>query len=1649
MRSQIPATGSSESESSQVFSSPSRKQESPSRKKESLAERVVRTRRHRASWQPPSPTTSGDTGVPSVESQSSQSKKSEPPELFQANTARNTSTEHRQDTLDTPKRKTMALAQAHNRKSQMHTRLQAPSTDDTKEVRAVIAFPMSPETKKVKAVIAIPKEARAVIAMPMDTKEVRPVIAMPLDTKEVRPVIATPMDTKEARPVIAMPMETKEVRPVIATPMDTKEVRPVIAMPMETKEVRAAIAIPMEKKSPSLHEKKMRAIARNRKSPSRTVSPATAAASGSLSKNKFFSGENPEKSVNEVVATPEADVGRKFASRYGQAASLSEKTAKPAASESQPAVTESLPRYFMGSSVPKVPTANRYRVNNNKNELAPAEEKREETEDVEPEGTAPKTSRAEIETPEKVNVAIPKSRYGVSLYKPLPVEQPKVQDVPVLKRSDHKASNVFQQTEDSKPHPDPTTQKPDPSTSSFLYSNRSRGEPIPVVPTPEPVQRPATWKPRSSTPSRHSVGPTWKPRSSTPSRRPEEPRAQDASSRRGQGPGEREEQVQAEIKSSTSEELRGQGAFSRREQLQGEQVHPEIKTNASIETPDKVSVSNVTAMFSHAGIKASEMKRAASAPRARPMMTSRYQPATKTPERVQNKNVNTIKAAQGSRGNVSRVDISTRSPKEAAVDHNEEIPTQESRAVIETPEKVSVSSMKGKFNTQGTPSFYRSNSPHNTPATPPKTVRPVVDVSTPHGPLPPQRALCNSVPTTTQSWKARSPSPNQPKMKPWMKQTPPASDIMPQRSASPSPYRNVSPLPPASHRTPSRRSTATEQQKPREVSLPPPLWESSDLVTETVAPKQSHIEPLSVELPQSPRDRPSSIPKWGKSTRPASPCSPSRRPSSIPTLPKREGEAQEHSQAESETVNNPVRETMLPKGEGEAQEHSQALREVSTPLEPVNNVLPDREINDSNPVRETIESVSRSSSPSPRNRERPWKRDLQVLSPRSWEGRWGSSVDVEEDYHQLKARHFPQSSSPRKQPLGSRTSLPVHQNHAVSEKRQQNTTPIESESYGEEKKTSNMEDDSPLASIGSMMSLTQMAANSIHAVDYEQAMSGLVKTSVSYDDEESNHSGGTGGTGGAIPVDLPPELAKAIAQDQASEIKGVSSEKPSNISEVTQLISKARALQAKALSREKLDRACHELNRELSVDSAGHNIVFGDPNTYGAAGGDKGQTPPRVADRARAIALWKGGLGVKPPPASKFDQIYDTAPSQSSRDDEQIDEPHSDVVFGDPKTYGAAGGEALNDSPRVAQRSHAIEEWTSSPSKSSDSKASAPAVKSPVFRGPVSSPKSPGAKVTLSAPSGGKTPGSAVMQLLATTSADELDDAHNWADKDPLLEDISATDMMDITPKLDDAHNWADKDPLLDDISATDLDVTPEELEEQLLGNADGFGFPTANWRTKTAGNSPPKVRVNNQAPDPFNFDAVAALSQRSTNNAEVKPQTRNAFDPFLDGVTDSPANFGGSVKFFKEETFPEPSFTPRAKEEFMSHEFEQGGTSTLAAPSGSSGEDSDPVVVQTKLGPPRRSRKSIEIDHLKKQRNMVTAKPKQRMIVTESTDMSELDMSLETELDLAFTVKTTEREATEMGLDPANLSDSLLQFDPWSYDANEKPKRDAFGFEI
>ena len=156
-------------------------------------------------------------------------------------------------------------------------------------------------------------------------------------------------------------------------------------------------------------------------------------------------------------------------------------------------------------------------------------------------------------------------------------------------------------------------------------------------------------------------------------------------------------------------------------------------------------------------------------------------------------------------------------------------------------------------------------------------------------------------------------------------------------------------------------------------------------------------------------------------------------------------------------------------------------------------------------------------------------------------------------------------------------------------------------------------------------------------------------------------------------------------------------------------------------------------------DAGSSSAVFGVPETFGAAGGDEIAEAPKVSDRAKAIEDWNGGVrsptfsepspsilrtptrsmdaqqpqsnspGIlrrKPPtPANSFERKSVRFSDQTARergDPQDImpvdseDQADSDVVFGDPNTFGAAGVGGVNSatsSPSIADRGKAIEGW--------------------------------------------------------------------------------------------------------------------------------------------------------------------------------------------------------------------------------------------------------------------------------------------------------------------------------------------------------------------
>ena len=135
--------------------------------------------------------------------------------------------------------------------------------------------------------------------------------------------------------------------------------------------------------------------------------------------------------------------------------------------------------------------------------------------------------------------------------------------------------------------------------------------------------------------------------------------------------------------------------------------------------------------------------------------------------------------------------------------------------------------------------------------------------------------------------------------------------------------------------------------------------------------------------------------------------------------------------------------------------------------------------------------------------------------------------------------------------------------------------------------------------------LVQLAADSIHAIDYDQE---------SYDALRSRSpSMETDHPQSAIPDEssLPPEFVSSASNSQRQEQQGARVTPPP-----------PHLMQQNRQS---------EYGPPVGATRMDGGEVLGDPKSFGTAGSeDPGHETPTVADRAKAIAMWKGGKGPKP-----------------------------------------------------------------------------------------------------------------------------------------------------------------------------------------------------------------------------------------------------------------------------------------------------------------------------------------------------------------------------------------------------------------------------------
>ena len=618
------------------------------------------------------------------------------------------------------------------------------------------------------------------------------------------------------------------------------------------------------------------------------------------------------------------------------------------------------------------------------------------------------------------------------------------------------------------------------------------------------------------------------------------------------------------------------------------------------------------------------------------------------------------------------------------------------RAVIETPQKVSVAHMKSMFGgkksgeqspiPRGIANLAKADS-RTTPSRLPSASR--VDTSTPHGPTLPKRP--SSVPKlrpnsqksdlklSTPAWIHRQPTEEEEAQEldlhlaksssSWVKTTPTEENIESYHQSAPnalsfdyaqssgrndvrkidsrtshsaisrSAGRNIktsnissdAPSPPIKMTA----SQSEEHFSSRGMSFASPGFSRNSTISKQVehstpgnrcrSPPPDSIIREGILSPKSPKDRPSNIPKW-KSTlqNDETPTTPRSRKSNIPSFlsQSRSSPRKElREMAVSANIDHLFRgrETDLDFIDNENEKkgalqkaNNLAGLEAAASLDNQNfHDIGSRSFGASKPgLRiQTEQNSSKLETPgkSPRSRsERPWNIDKETLSPTSWKNRTLAAFEV--DLQQKSS--FSNKKSPARQRA---TGIPTV------------TTPSRRSQLDARSQMSETSREDCPRQRSRPSQLTQMAADSIHAVDFEQAVASMRNHTSMVEDDDS-HQSSLGDS--AIPNVLPPELARTLA-----------SSKP-----------RSKALQG-------------HIPFESNGGTAG--IIFGDPATYGEAGGEARAAPPKVLERAQAIAAWKGGLGVKPPkksfsPSNNSLQVFELVDSSSSEQiagtSQQVDE---------------------------------------------------------------------------------------------------------------------------------------------------------------------------------------------------------------------------------------------------------------------------------------------------------------------------------------------------------------------------------------------------------
>jgi hypothetical protein len=307
-------------------------------------------------------------------------------------------------------------------------------------------------------------------------------------------------------------------------------------------------------------------------------------------------------------------------------------------------------------------------------------------------------------------------------------------------------------------------------------------------------------------------------------------------------------------------------------------------------------------------------------------------------------------------------------------------------------------------------------------------------------------------------------------------------------------------------------------------------------------------------------------------------------------------------------------------------------------------------------------------------------------------------------------------------------------------------------------------------------------------------------------------------------------------------------------------------------------------DNRTDASDVGSSAIFGDPDSFGSAGGLAEEQAPSIPERAKAIEGWSGGRAKEEPmyspsfansltfgnessidlgnPTDFSTQMSPDSPRRMGPKTARIpDSPPKEMAgknslrFGDPMSFGAAGGDyAAESAPSVLDRGHAIEEWKGGhgahPSHSPRGKEAA----SPPGR------NAQGAKHVLQYFS----PENATQDLL--TEISRLEYQEEWAERDPEVRIVprmspDTVDAQKESEQMDSLQNWHFT-------NVPPYDAKKVDAQDPFFQQGDPFG----------ASNITPSALDSST----FNPFAEETFSQHSSFDFQLE-KSANFFSPYGD----------------------------------------------------------------------------------------------------------------------------------------------------------------------